>query len=161
MIIGIISDTHDHLENMKSAIKAFKERGAERLVHCGDLVAPFMVGPMIEAGFEECVGVFGNNDGEWLWTNDWYAKAGRVLKPPAFIEMGGRRIAILHEPMPEDVMDALPVDIVAFGHTHEIVLKEGPPVILNPGEACGLLTGRATAAVLDTETMKVEIFDIA
>ena len=31
---------------------------------------------------------------------------------------------------------------------------------LNPGECCGWLTGRCTVALLETETMAVEIVDV-
>jgi predicted phosphodiesterase len=61
-------------------------------------------------------------------------------------------------------MDALvaggAVDVIIYGHTHEIDVKNGRTLIINPGEGGGWLSGRATAAVLDLATMQVEIEDI-
>jgi len=164
MKIGVISDSHDHVPRVRAAVQAFKERGVERIVHCGDFVAPFALKPIKDLGFRDCLGVFGNNDGEKLWLRDNFKDIGRIVKPPAFVEIAGRRFAVLHEPMPDDVMAALPVDAVLFGHTHEIVIRPGErggrPLVLNPGESCGYLTGRATVAVVDSETMEAELIDL-
>ena len=160
MLIGIISDTHDNLDRLRAAISTLKSRGAARLIHCGDIVSPFVVKAIAEAGFEECFGVFGNNDGELIYLSETFKKIGRIAKPPAFIEMGGARFAVLHEPMPDDAMAALPVDAVLFGHTHQPVLKDGKPVIVNPGECCGWLTGKSTIAVFDTAGMKAELIEL-
>ncbi|MBN1899885.1 metallophosphoesterase family protein, partial [Candidatus Sumerlaeota bacterium] len=43
MIIGIISDTHDHLQMINSAIELFKREMVEAVIHCGDFVAPFAI----------------------------------------------------------------------------------------------------------------------
>ncbi|MEM2187311.1 MAG: metallophosphoesterase family protein, partial [Thermofilaceae archaeon] len=52
-------------------------------------------------------------------------------------------------------------DVVVYGHTHEIdVRMVGRTLVVNPGEACGYLTGRKTIAVLDTESRSVEIVEI-
>jgi uncharacterized protein len=160
MIIGVMSDTHDHMIRMKAAVDAFKARGAERIVHCGDFVSPFVLNMIGDAGFMDCVGVFGNNDGEWLWLNRLFKSIGKIHKPPVFPEIGGRRLAVLHEPMPDDVMAALPVDVVLFGHTHEAVIRPGKPLIVNPGECCGYLKNRASAALVDLEKLQAEIIDL-
>ena len=57
MNIGIISDTHDNVEAIERATDVFAEEGVEIVVHCGDFVAPLMVG-----SFEafELYGVLGN-----------------------------------------------------------------------------------------------------
>ncbi len=160
MLIGIISDTHDNLDRLKTALETLRARGVSRLIHCGDIVSPFVVKEIAGYGFEECFGVFGNNDGEWLFLTENFKKIGRIAKPPAFIEMGGARFAVLHEPMPDDAMATLPVDAVLFGHTHQPVIRNGKPVIVNPGECCGWLTGKSTIAVFDTEGMKAELIEL-
>jgi uncharacterized protein len=160
MILGVISDSHDHLPRIKAAVEFFKSRGAARLVHCGDFVSPFVLKIFAEAGFEDCFGVFGNNDGEWLCMKALFGNIGKVEKPPAFISVAGRRIAVMHEPMPDDVMAALPVDLALFGHTHSPVVRAGRPLIVNPGECCGYLTGRATAATVNLENMEAELIEL-
>ncbi len=163
MKIGVISDSHDHIERVRAAAEIFRARGAETIIHCGDFVAPFILKPFKDLKFTDCLGVFGNNDGEKLWLRDNFKDIGRIAKPPVFVEKAGRRLAVLHEPMPDDVMDALPVDVVLFGHTHEIVNRKagaGAPLVLNPGESCGWLTGRATAMILDTEALVAELIEL-
>ena len=50
-------------------------------------------------------------------------------------------------------------DIVLSGHTHLIVNKkyENNVLVLNPGEACGYLTGKGSFAIVETEDLKAEI----
>jgi predicted phosphodiesterase len=43
MKIAVMSDSHDHLENIEKAVALAMERGAEMLLHCGDLCSPFVV----------------------------------------------------------------------------------------------------------------------
>ncbi|MFA6450829.1 MAG: metallophosphoesterase [bacterium] len=164
MKLGILSDTHDHLPRITAAAAEFRKRGITRLIHCGDIVAPFALFPLKEAKFEECVGVYGNNDGEWRMLREVFKNIGMIHKPPYFEEIAGRRFAILHEPQPDDVMASMPVDVVLFGHTHEIVIRPGKqgggPLVLNPGEGCGYLNNRATVAALDTETLEVELIEL-
>jgi predicted phosphodiesterase len=41
--IGILSDTHDQVARTGRAVAALVARGAEALVHCGDLTGPDLV----------------------------------------------------------------------------------------------------------------------
>lgn len=161
MKIGIISDTHDHLPRVDAAVEAFLARGVEEIIHCGDYIAPFVLLHFKDKGFRHVHGVLGNNDGEVLMLKKLFEGVGTLHKPPAFVNAGGLRIAVLHEPMPDDVMAALPVDAVCFGHTHDLLVRaDVRPVIINPGECCGYLRNRATAAVLDSENLRVEIINL-
>lgn len=160
MKIGFLSDSHDNMETIRVAVRKFKELGIKQVVHCGDIVSPFVI-PLLRWGdFEKCTAVFGNNDGELLMLSRMFQQVGEIIKAPIFIEIDGKRIAVLHEPMPMDVMESMPVDVVAFGHTHEALLKSGDPLIINPGECCGYMTGRSTVIVLDTENMEAQLIEL-
>ena len=64
----------------------------------------------------------------------------------------------MHEPACLDEMIASPeVDVIIYGHLHKVDIREGKPLIINPGEAGGWLYDSCTAALLDTESMKVEV----
>jgi hypothetical protein len=52
------------------------------------------------------------------------------------------------------------VDAIVYGHTHDVDVRLGHPLVINPGEAGGWLTGKATMALLDLETMTVEIVSL-
>jgi putative phosphoesterase len=65
----------------------------------------------------------------------------------------------MHEP---DVIDALAesghFDLVVYGHTHEPeIRKVKDALIINPGEICGWLYGKPTAAIVNLETMDAEV----
>ena len=59
MKIGIVSDTHDHVERTAKAVAALVEGGAEVLIHCGDITNRAIV---LECGGLPSYYVFGNND---------------------------------------------------------------------------------------------------
>jgi hypothetical protein len=80
---------------------------------------------------------------------------------PRRLELGGRKICLVHiwENLSHAAFEAS--DIVVFGHTHEpkIERHEGR-LIVNPGECGGWMTGRATVAILDTDTMAAETEEV-
>lgn len=61
MKIGIISDSHDHWENIKKAIKIFQDQKTDIVIHLGDYVSgqTFKMFKGIKM-----IGLFGNNDGD-------------------------------------------------------------------------------------------------
>lgn len=156
--IGIISDTHDNLIMIRKAVEYFNNSGVERVLHCGDFVAPFAL-----SAFEdlECkgVGVFGNVDGE----KKGLAKKASSLEweinnPPYELEIDEKRMLILHEP--DDLrryVSGGSYDLIVYGHTHRLdIEREGNTLIINPGECCGWLYGKATVVVLDLANMEAE-----
>lgn len=75
------------------------------------------------------------------------------------IEIQGKKIALMHEPQ---MIDALAqsgnFDIVIYGHTHEVdIRKINNTLIINPGEACGWLYGKATVVLLNLDDLKPEL----
>ena len=42
MKLSVISDTHDHKDNILKAVSIMNERNVDALIHCGDYVAPFV-----------------------------------------------------------------------------------------------------------------------
>ena len=52
-------------------------------------------------------------------------------------------------------------DVIIYGHTHEPSVRlRDKQLFVNPGELCGLLTGKSTVAVVDTEAMTAEIVEL-
>ena len=63
MRIAILSDSHDHIPNLRRAVSRANSEGAELLIHCGDLISPFML-PCLD-GFNGPVHlIYGNNPGD-------------------------------------------------------------------------------------------------
>ena len=79
MKIGVFSDSHDHMDNIRKVVDIFLEQKVEKIVHCGDIIAPFMVRAMSELKGKaiEVIGVYGNNDGERLGL---YKILGEIMK---------------------------------------------------------------------------------
>ncbi len=161
--IGLFSDSHDHLTNLRRAVQVFNEEGVAYALHAGDFVAPFVANELQKLNCP-LLGVFGNNDGERLGLQARFKGFGAEIKvQPAFIELGGKRFVLVHE---HEVVDALAksglFDVVVYGHTHKLDLRreDNGTLIVNPGEVCGWLSGKATVAVLDTETMEVRWVDL-
>ncbi len=157
MNIGVLADTHDRLPTLESALAMFRERGVETVLHAGDLVAPFAAKRLLLWEGPLYI-VYGNNDGE----REGLKKIlPQIEDGPLLLGLGGRSI-LLHHAFewcePEQVQQA---DVVVTGHTHEIVnvQREGR-LFLNPGECCGWVSGRCTAAILDTESLSAEIIEV-
>jgi putative phosphoesterase len=154
--IGVISDTHDHLDNVRKAVALFNRLKPDRVVHCGDVVAQFVLKEM--SGLRMPVSaVYGNCDGDRMALRDRAKEFGFALHDgPYGFDLGGKRIVVSHQPLnpPPDC------DFYLHGHTHKLRHEGERPVIVNPGEACGWLSGRATVAMLDTDTTEVEFLDL-
>lgn len=160
MIIGVISDSHDHLDRLRRALGLLREKGAELVLHAGDIVSPFAAIPFEEARMS-MIGVFGNNDGDKLYLRERFAGVGTLHFGPHALELAGRRVLLMHEPRAlEALIRSGAYDLVIYGHTHEIDVRAGPPVVLNPGECGGWLSGRATCALVDLATLGVETIEL-
>ena len=154
-LVGILSDTHDHLDRTRAAVALFNSAGADLVVHCGDYVSQFTVREL--SGLDaKLVGVFGNNDGDRAALRQRADEAGFELHAGLHrFEFAGRSFAASHEPVtpPE-------CDFYLHGHTHRRKLAGREPLVINPGEACGWLTGAGSVALLDTESGKVDFKEL-
>jgi uncharacterized protein len=160
MKIGILVDSHDHLPNLRKALSVFKERGCEKILHAGDFTSPFVMN-LFKEFTVPLLGVFGNNDGDWLFLTRAGQGIADLKKGPLELELAGRKIALMHEPVFLDALrESEKFDLIIFGHTHGKVLETGKTLVLNPGECCGYLTGKATVAVCDLEKMSAEIISL-
>jgi len=167
MLIGVMSDTHDHLENTRRAAEALGKRGVELVLHLGDIVSPFTLRLLAEKLDVRFIGVYGNNDGDKLLLGRIASEKEWILvEQPYILEAGGRRMLLAHGFGPPDrtrmIVDSIAsssmFDAVLYGHTHKPDLRVlGGTLILNPGAASGYLAEKPSLALLDTETMRAEI----
>jgi len=157
MRIGILADTHDRLPLIRQALTRFGEAGVEVVIHAGDLVAPFAAKAL--ATFSGILHVvYGNNDGE---REGLRGVLPQIQEGPLHVELAGRRILVHHFIDWCDTDLVRQADVVVTGHTHEPAIERRDGVLLlNPGECCGWVTGRCTAALLDTDTLSVELLEL-
>ena len=163
MKIGVLSDTHDHLVNLRAAVAALGSRGVESVLHAGDFCSPFTLAefaPLRQRGVSMRA-VFGNNDGDRLMLSRRGEGFCEFRDGAWVMELGGRRIAMMHYPdLAEDLWRGGSFDLVIYGHDHRVRLEGSERKLLNPGTCSGYLSGRATCAVVDTADMAVEIVEL-
>lgn len=162
-MIGIISDTHDNLEAVEDAIEILNKKKVTDVLHAGDLVSPFMARAFSKLE-PELYMVFGNNEGDKITIKTWFEEFGaKICGDFAALEVENRKIALLHG-IDETLVDSLAksgnFDLIVRGHTHMPSIKEiGGTLVINPGECCGVLSGKRTLAFWDTNTNEAEIIE--
>jgi len=157
-MIGIMSDSHDNLDAVRSVVGLFKDADCRLLLHAGDFVAPFTARELEKAGCP-VKAVFGNCDGEKTGLAAVIEHFGEIREGPFEFNYSGFNILIIHsDAAVEKHLAERNHDLIIFGHTHKAeVRKRGKTLIVNPGETGGWLTGRRTAALFDPTTGKADI----
>jgi len=159
-LIGIIADTHDNRDNIRKAVTIFNRKKVGLVIHAGDFIAPFTV---LDFKHLNCPMemVYGNNDGEKIGLDNAFKELGTLLPGPRIFSYSGKSFFLTHEHVTVDaIRTSQSIDVIVYGHTHEVDIRKGKPLVINPGEAGGWLKGKATIAVLDTITMDVEIIEL-
>ena len=170
MRIGVISDTHDNIKNIKSAVRIFAERKVQYAIHAGDITTPEAVEAF--SGIK-LIGVLGNNDIDVEGISSAFQKIrGELRGDFCEVEEDHLVIAVYHGTdfkRRESIIQSGKYDIVIYGHTHKMENKEVVSVdvkkkttlVINPGTANGWFFGyNATAAIFDTMTKKCEFVDL-
>ena len=159
-LVGIISDTHDNRSSTKKAVSTFNKAGCSLIVHAGAYIAPFTIREFekLEGRF---IGVFGNNDGEIKGLKEKFSQIGALYKPPHEFTHNGIRFVVMHAPdYLNNYLAGNDIDVVVYGHSHEIDIRPGKPLVINPGECCSWLTGRSTVVILDLSNMNTKLVDV-
>ena len=161
MKIGIISDSHDRIENIVKAVKLFQKQKVDFVIHLGDYVNRSSVRAFKGV---KLIGIFGNNDGDQFRIIKAFEEIGGEIKEDfCELEKDGVKFALYHGKW-QEITDALikcgKYDVVLYGHDHVKSKKKiGDTLVLNPGTAHGF-GGKATIAIFDTKTKKSEFFEL-
>ncbi len=159
MKLGIVSDSHDHLDHLDRAVDLLLDRGIQAWIHLGDYVAPFTAAALNKLPKSRHL-IFGNNDGEVKGLLS--AFSGEIVHGPVPVDIDGRKFLLMHEPYALDAAIASNLyDAVLYGHTHQVdVRKMGGTLVLNPGACGGWMASAPTVAILDTGTLRCEILTV-
>ena len=157
MKIGVVSDTHNNLVNVREIVRLFNEAGVDRVVHTGDITRAKTLDVL--AGLDAPLyGVFGNNDVE---RDDLQASAERhgfvFREPPLELNWHACRIVVVHDP--RDLRSlASAHDLALHGHTHmaRSERKDGK-LIFNPGECAGHMKGYNAIGVVDLRALDTSL----
>lgn len=144
MKIGIISDTHDDLENTKKAIRLFNQELVDCVFHAGDYIFPVIIS-LFENLNKNTIfyGVRGNNDGELIGIKEKFNRLDNAVFMNDFgkIKINEKKIGIYHgtnQLLTDTLIESQLFDILIFGHTHiKRNEKRGNTIVLNPGPLNG------------------------
>ncbi len=164
MKIGIISDSHDNLTNIDSAINFFKKNKIKHLIHAGDLCFIDSLDHILKTFNGKVYLVEGNGDDQVEKFKQiaesnknffFYTNVGEVI-------INKQSIAFTHKPeITEKLALSDKYNLIIYGHTHkpwEKVIKTDSKTvrIINPGTLAGLFN-RATLAVYDTKKQQADL----
>ena len=134
MKIGVVSDTHGHIENLQKAIKALEGMGAQVICHLGD-------------DYDDLKAVQFPRRMELVQVPGVFSTYYRDPEIPNRVvrEWEGKRFLLTHtrgrhendlptDPDPQELVSRHEVDVVLYGHSHIPDLKEEEGVLwINPG----------------------------
>ena len=168
MKVCIVSDSHDRAEGLAQAVAEAKARGAQAVIHCGDLIGAQTLKPALAHGLPVHL-IHGNNVGDAQALHRLVsASDGRLRYHGADgrIELGGRKVFLVHY---DDYGYAMACtgdwELVCCGHSHRAEVREVTSVkgsrtwLVNPGTVAGL-SAPATWVLGDLATMHFEVREL-
>jgi putative phosphoesterase len=169
MKICIISDSHDNRPLLEAAVRAAKAAGAEAILHCGDVVAPSTLEAIKPFNLPLHV-IHGNNTGDLYMMGRIASGANNKTTyygQDAAIELGGRRIFLVHYPHYAEAMATTgDWDLVCCGHDHKVDIRAIDNItgtiswLVNPGTVGGVMAP-ATWILGDLDRMTFEVHELS
>jgi len=146
MKIGVLSDSHSKVNKAKKALDFLIEKGAEFIIHAGDIVEVEMLDLLANCG-KRYIAVYGNNDAHLVHYHNEY----NLVQEPYYFKLADTKFKLMHLPfyMSPDA------EVIIFGHTHEFeVAFKGGTLYLNPGEICARSKPLSECALLEVKANK-------
>jgi len=162
MKVGIISDTHDNLHHLETALEILETERVTKILHCGDVCGPKVIQAL--AGFDVRIAQ-GNMDRHvgLAQAVEETLGSGRLawLHRPT---LDGRPVAMIHGDS-EEVMGNLITSgryaYVFHGHTHRRRDQTiGRTRVINPGALGGMRRQSRSFCILDLATGKVRFVEL-
>ena len=155
MRIGVIGDTHRHMQSLERAVEHFV--GCEMILHTGDNFADAnIIHSKMGIGI---IAVKGNCDFEDVEDEILFESCGKRI----FL-CHGHKYGVKHGSVDlEKRAREVRADIVVFGHTHIPRVEEiGGILFINPGSTSRPRSGNGSAGVLSItdENVEFELFEV-
>jgi len=135
MRLGIISDTHGHVDLSRPAVRMLESLEVDAVLHCGD-IGSIAVVELFAAWPTHFV--FGNcDDGSEAFATA-IRRAGQTCHGMfGDLEFEGVRVALLHSHDRQrfrQAIDSGDYGLVCYGHTHVAAIdRHGDTLVVNPG----------------------------
>lgn len=160
MRLGIVSDTHGHVDHTRPAVRLLETLEVEGVLHCGDI------------GSEEVIALFDAWPTHFVFGNCDYdhARLAKAIEAHGQtchglfgeLEFEGIRIALLHSHEHRQFQQALnspDYQVVCYGHTHIAECgRRGNKLVVNPGALYRAATH--SIAVLDLPSCEATIVEL-
>ncbi|MFZ5766396.1 MAG: YfcE family phosphodiesterase [Thermodesulfobacteriota bacterium] len=163
MRIAILSDTHDQVGNLRAAIRYCNAYNVQLLIHCGDLISPFMLEELAEfAGAVHLI--YGNNVGDQHLISQACGTRFPSISHHGVlgaVEAAGLKIAFHHYPQVARGLASQGLfDVVCCGHNHRYGVEEiGGTLLINPGDMLGK-ENQPCFAIFDSLSRRVEKVEV-
>lgn len=153
MKILVVSDSHGHIANLKTAMEIGKRAGVKAIIHCGDWDNKESIDAVLSFSIPLYT-ILGNADVEE--DLEEYLKFNTKKFDPYFLRfiIDGRKIGIIH--CIRSQLDFSNLDIVFSGHYHSKEIKE---IDFRKFVRPGALINGINFAIYETETNEVEFVD--
>jgi len=159
MYVGVVSDTHNNIKNVRNIIRIFNEEKVDIVIHTGDVSKPKTLREFSELNCS-MLGVFGNNDRIEIGLEDVCKELNfKFIEPPYSVILDNKKVVIFHEP---DLIDSYikinkNIDLILHGHTHRYrEEKINGITCFNPGESAGLIEGKNALGVIDLSDLSIK-----
>ena len=156
MRIGVVSDTHNNLSNVRKIVEILNTARVERVVHTGDITQAKTLRALAELEVP-LVGVYGNNDERGALAEVASEAGFEMVEPSLELAWAGRRILVVHDPLDVDRWWS-GHDVVLHGHDHRRrIQRDVERLVFNPGESAGHLEGHNAVGIVDLASLATEI----
>ncbi len=160
MRLGIISDTHGHVELTRPAVRMLESLEVDTVLHCGDIGSMAVVELFAQWPTHF---VFGNCDERMTAFAEEIKAAGQTCHGLfGELEFDGVKVALLHSHERYRFREAISsgrYNLVCYGHTHVAAIDQhGETVVLNPGAI--YRANPHSIAVVDLPTREASIIEL-
>jgi putative phosphoesterase len=181
MRAAIISDIHDHIENLYKTLSHPAAGICDVLLCCGDICSPFMIGLLHDKWKKPVHIVFGNNDGDRFLISQKVMDANKdrnendqiiihgeyLLKGRGIMKIGlpdSLSISMSHYPdIAYHLAETEEQQMIFYGHSHIPEIKtKGNNLMVNPGSVMGYIPSEKkhigpSFAVADLQSFQAEL----
>lgn len=160
MRLGVVSDTHGHLQHALAGVRMLEALEVDAVVHCGDIGSAAVI--ELFAAWPTHF-VFGNTDYDRAALELSARSAGQFWHGAlGTLELGGRKIAFTHGDQAQLLSGAIAdasTSLVCYGHTHRAEWHDEQGTrVLNPGAL--YRANPHTIAIVEIETLEVTIVPV-
>ena len=158
MLVGVVSDTHNNIKNIKKIINLFNEAQVDLVVHTGDISKAETLRIFSELD-APLMGVYGNNDRIEEGLEEVCIEYNfNFQEPPLAFKLEGKKIVVFHEPdlIKDYIKKHKDIDLILHGHTHRYKEEKiDRTVYFNPGESAGSLEGKSALGIVNLNNLEI------